>query len=299
MECKYCKCSNVVKKGVRKLKNFEKQVYFCNDCGKKFSLGVKKHFQDEVILNSICLYNQGATYNDVCELIRKKHDILVGSSSVARWVKDYSLGYLKIREKFNFNGLIFGKVFKHSGRIYSYKYHKGKLRFCKFKGLKRFLVCLENGVNSNIFENDLRCSGLKFSGLKVEVRSFESKFNKIVSNVLEMVEDNSKRHSIIERFLLSCDRDTIAVEVPVWYWDKKLGGVCGHIDILQIRYGKVYIMDYKPEASKENVDKVVSQLYSYALGLSFRAGLRLEDIRCGWFDGEKAFVFDASDVRFD
>jgi len=41
--------------------------------------------------------------------------------------------------------------------------------------------------------------------------------------------------------------------VPVWYWDKdKNIGVCGHIDILQVKYGKAWILDYKPNAEQEN-----------------------------------------------
>ncbi|HMA83261.1 MAG TPA: hypothetical protein VKP59_03435, partial [Candidatus Thermoplasmatota archaeon] len=45
---------------------------------------------------------------------------------------------------------------------------------------------------------------------------------------------------------------TVAVEVPVWYWEKRVGdGVTGHIDLLQIRNDMVYILDYKPKAAKE------------------------------------------------
>ena len=297
MKCKYCDSSKVVKKGVRKLKNCEKQVFLCALCGKRFSLGVKKQFSDEVILDSVCFYNQGVSYSDVCNLIRKKYRLEVSVSSVERWVKEYGLGYLKIRDKFIDDVLVVGKMFKHSGLIYVFKYHKGKLKFCKFKGLKKFIVGVSKGVDNKMFDvKNLRCSGLK-NKMSVEVRSFESKFNKVLGDVLALVKDNKKRHSIVEKFLLSCDRDTIAVEVPIWYWDKEKGGVCGHIDILQIRYGKIYIMDYKPNASKENRDKVISQLYGYAVGLGFRAGLSLKDIRCGWFDEKGVFVFDADKVR--
>ncbi|GAI56013.1 unnamed protein product, partial [marine sediment metagenome] len=44
----------------------------------------------------------------------------------------------------------------------------------------------------------------------------------------------------------------------------------GHIDILQVRLSKIFILDFNPEASKENENNVSSQLYWYALGLSFR-----------------------------
>ena len=35
-------------------------------------------------------------------------------------------------------------------------------------------------------------------------------------------------------------------------------GVSGHIDILQIRQGRIYILDFKPNAAQENEQKVVS-----------------------------------------
>lgn len=57
------------------------------------------------------------------------------------------------------------------------------------------------------------------------------------------------------------------------------------------------IMDYKPGAEKEKVDKVVSQLYHYAMGLKFRAGLSLKDIKCAWTDENEMYVFDADKVK--
>jgi hypothetical protein len=123
--------------------------------------------------------------------------------------------------------------------------------------------------------------------------------NNLVGSALKGCSNNKKRHSIIENFLLSCDRDTVAVEVPVWYWDKKLGGVCGHIDILQVKNGRVWVMDFKPHASRENVDKVVSQLWLYARALSFRTGLGLDDFKCSWFDWNDEYVFSPSEVRLE
>ena len=62
------------------------------------------------------------------------------------------------------------------------------------------------------------------------------------------------------------------------------------IDILQVRYGKIYILDYKPNAAKEK--EAPSQLYLYALGLSFRTGISMDRIRCAWFDETKYYEFE-------
>ena len=96
---------------------------------------------------------------------------------------------------------------------------------------------------------------------------------------------------MIEAYLLNCDRDTIATEVPIYYYDKKLGSVSGHIDMLQIKNNKVYILDYKPDAAKENKQKVTTQLNLYALALSFRTNIHLSKIICGYFDESDYFEF--------
>jgi ATP-dependent exoDNAse (exonuclease V) beta subunit len=79
----------------------------------------------------------------------------------------------------------------------------------------------------------------------------------------------------------------------VWLWEKNLRlSIAGHIDIIQISQGYVYILDYKPDAAREKDDRVASQLYLYALGLSFRAAIPLSRIRCAWFDDKEYFEFE-------
>jgi len=68
-------------------------------------------------------------------------------------------------------------------------------------------------------------------------------------------------------------------------------GICGHIDILQIRQGKIFVLDFKPKAAKENESKVASQLYLYATGLSFRTRIPLQKFCCAWFDGHMYYEF--------
>ena len=76
-------------------------------------------------------------------------------------------------------------------------------------------------------------------------------------------------------------------------------GVSGHIDILQIRQGRIYILDFKPNAAQENEQRVVSQLYLYALGLSFRTGIPLRMFRCAWFDEKVYYEFDPAEAKVE
>ncbi len=62
----------------------------------------------------------------------------------------------------------------------------------------------------------------------------------------------------------------------------------GHIDLIQIRNGQIYIMDYKPNAAKECP---IEQLTWYALALSRLTGLRLFEFTCAWFDEKDYFQF--------
>lgn len=76
-------------------------------------------------------------------------------------------------------------------------------------------------------------------------------------------------------------------------------GISGHIDLLQIRYDRVYILDFKPGARKENRRKVASQLYLYASGLSFRTSIPLEKMRCAWFDDKVYYEFSPAEAKVE
>lgn len=113
---------------------------------------------------------------------------------------------------------------------------------------------------------------------------------------VQAARDNRERHILVERFMVINDKATIACEIPVWYWDKTIdNGVTGHIDMLQVRNDLVYILDYKPDASRNK--KAPWQLYHYAVALSYRTKLSLEDIRCAWFDEESYFEYSPSEAN--
>ncbi len=73
----------------------------------------------------------------------------------------------------------------------------------------------------------------------------------------------------------------------------------GHVDVLQVRGGKIFVLDYKPGADKENIEKVKSQLYWYATGLSFRTKIPLVFFRCAWFDENVYYEFDPREARLE
>ena len=92
---------------------------------------------------------------------------------------------------------------------------------------------------------------------------------------------------------LANDSATIAVEVPVYLFpqeapDLKLtGALTGHVDVLQVRGSRLWILDYKPEARKETRAKY--QLYLYARALSARTKIPLSRFGLAYFDDRDYF----------
>ena len=62
---------------------------------------------------------------------------------------------------------------------------------------------------------------------------------------------------------------------------------------MQLKFGSVYVLDYKPNASKADA---VSQLFVYAVALSIRTGIWLRNFKCAWFDENGYYEFAPSDI---
>jgi len=117
---------------------------------------------------------------------------------------------------------------------------------------------------------------------------------------LAMTKNNRERHEVVQDFMLANDTATLACEVPVYLYCGEAGrfgffkdsgvdfkqSVTGHIDLVQIRFGYIHLLDFKPEAAKER----------YALALSARTGIWLRNFVCGWFDEKDYFEFRPADV---
>jgi len=109
----------------------------------------------------------------------------------------------------------------------------------------------------------------------------------------------SQAHPRVQSFMLENDSKTIAMEVPIWLEHHEIDDftnlfktfqpLTGHIDILRVDDDKVWIWDYKPNAHKEKFAS--TQVFFYALMLSRRTSIPLENFRCGYFDTSYAYLF--------
>ena len=99
--------------------------------------------------------------------------------------------------------------------------------------------------------------------------------------------------------MLENDENTIAIEVPLWLEANEIelyenlfqskNPLTGHIDLIRIEDGKIWIWDYKPSAKREKYAS--TQVYFYALMLSKRTGIPLDNFMCGYFDSANCYIF--------
>lgn len=189
---------------------------------------------------------------------------------------------------------------KH-GWYYFYRIHEKKrdLLLEDIKELKNYLNFVSVSCPNEYFMAGPRSSNLTFKLNKtkiVEISGHE------VSNLAREALDGSAKkdaHTKVELFLLEKDQNTIAVEVPIWLKKEELEDfsclfkselpLTGHIDILRIEDGKIWIWDFKPYAKEEKY--AATQLFFYALMLSIRTKIPLDEFRCGYFDSQIAYAF--------
>jgi hypothetical protein len=175
--------------------------------------------------------------------------------------------------------------------------------------LKQFLDDMFENCPHDYFEQGPRGSALKFKLPNVNLHCITGHE---VSSLAEIgLKENAMRyksnHSKVQMFMLENDNQTVAMEVPIWLKPEELDAynqvfnteepLTGHIDVLRLQDGKVWVWDYKPNAHKEKYAD--TQTYFYALMLSRRTGIPLESFRCGYFDKYYAFVFNPSEVGLE
>lgn len=207
--------------------------------------------------------------------------------------------------KDNFNrGRILIKIrsFDHKGGWYFYRLHNHKIsELCNgFSGLKNFLEGVYDKCPNKYFDSGPRSSCLRF---KLDADLVRIKGHKVSWLTKEGLEVNDERfktgHSKVQVYMLENDNETIACEVPIWLKYNELKNyekyfnckdvLTGHIDILGVENGNVWVWDYKPGAVREKFAS--TQVFFYSLMLSKRTGISLDKFRCGYFDENYCFMF--------
>jgi hypothetical protein len=201
----------------------------------------------------------------------------------------------------------------HHQQVYQYGIHRGKIaailaasEHSRFRSLDEYLTEMAASCPHQLFAAEARASKRKvaFNLDAVEIKTKRNHACRMAELVLQSVTQNKRRHDELQRFMLTTDSVTVAVEVPIYlsamdlaYFNKDLGfqvpietgtTLTGHIDLVQIRNGAIHVLDYEPGA---RLERPIAQLMVYALALSRRTGLKLFDFVCAWFDEHDYFEF--------
>jgi hypothetical protein len=189
------------------------------------------------------------------------------------------------------------------GWYYFYRIHelKSSLLLGKHGNLMQYLDKVFDDCPHDNFVSGPRSSHLRFElgADMVEVQGHE-----ICSWAEQGLQNDRYKtaHSKVQVTMLENDPKTFAVEVPIWlepddikqYHDlfDTREPLSGHIDLLRFEDGKIWVWDYKPRA--ENERYAPTQVFFYALMLSKRTGISLDNFMCGYFDQHTSFVFKPS-----
>jgi len=276
----------------------------------------------KVILETLCRFSQGHSIGTTADYIRQRFGLTIHPRTITRWISEYRdlTTFARLRDKAirtHSPRQLIRSARLHHKQVYTYRIHQGKLDHItrgrehqSFQPIADYLADMAENCPHHLFQattdtNNRASQGKAAFNLdSVEIKAKRNHACRIAELVLQTVTNNKRRHDEIQRFMLITDSVTVAVEVPIIltpedirHMQRELGfdipietnnTLTGHIDVLQIRNGKVHILDYKPGATKE---KPITQLMIYALALSRRTGLRLYDFVYAWFDEHHYYEF--------
>lgn len=198
----------------------------------------------------------------------------------------------------------------HKGGTYIYRTHQPKIQeLCtgELSALNQYLQRMHTTCPNHYFGEGPRSSTLKMPlGKEVQQELYNHEVSLLANHGLQINFERFKdNHSRVQVFMLEHDKKTIAMEVPLWMHAQELERyeelfestkeLTGHIDILRIENGNVWVWDYKPQAHREKY--ATTQVWVYAKMLSQRTGIPFERFMCGYFDHNIAYTFNPNEVR--
>lgn len=201
--------------------------------------------------------------------------------------------------------MIVSTSYNHGGQ-YHFRIHRKKTDSLCQKNIKSLRNYLDN-VRKDC-PHDYFLKGPRSSVLKINIKAPLQRMKHEVQGLARLGLDSGyydNAHMNVQMFMLAYDNKTIAMETPIWlepkeydYFDEFFDSedpLTGHIDLIRIEDGKIWVWDYKPNAHREKFAD--TQTYFYALMLSKRSGIPISNFMCGYFDTKNTYVFDPSEIK--
>ena len=91
LACRYCNSERIVKKAIRRNKQYDIQRYLCKDCGKRFSFNMgfeKMRAPPDAITSAMQLYFTGESFRNVMRFL-KLRGVSVSHVAVYKWIRKY------------------------------------------------------------------------------------------------------------------------------------------------------------------------------------------------------------------
>ncbi len=307
--CAVCGAAGL-KAGKRKTRQGSIQRFYCRQCHRHFSASPipRRQYSPAAILGAVTSYNLGRTLEATRALVARQSRVKVPPSTLHAWIGQFAsvCTFAKIRKKFSLSPdeVIKSKTFDHK-QEYKFAFHRLKANLlCKrqFPQLRRYLWYILEHCPNDLFQRSdgARCSDGDLPHLFLRLIPKETNAQALAKLGLLLAKRSKDRHPAIQHFMLVNDSATVAVEIPIFLHPREApdlnltSTLTGHIDIVQIRGNRVWILDYKPEAKREKRAKY--QIYLYARALSVRTGIPLSRFALAYFDDKDYFevVVDGS-----
>ena len=289
MNCPYCNSDKyTIKAGIRQTREGIIQKYYCKKCTKYFTDKTQPytHYPLHVILYSLQQYNKGFPVKNVKTLTGRKYRYSPPERTIYSWIKRYqnTLTFLRLRKTYQIHPetLTTTHRFNHQ-QIFPFTYHNLKinLKSKQLPQLKRYINWVERKLPTKIF-----LSGPRASQCSIEKTITVKEKNTIASELARLARaiqgKNQSAHESVEQFFLYNDSSTVCIELPVFLNPKETDlfnidtPLTGHIDLIQIRNNRLYILDYKPNLRQPKY--FTSQLLAYKEALHHRTQIPRENI---------------------
>lgn len=289
MKCPNCNESkNTIKAGIRNTRKGPIQKYYCKDCKKYFTDTIQPYIQYplKVILYTLESYNRGYPVKQAKKRTGRKYRCSPPTRTIYSWINRYkdTLTFLKLRKKYDVHPerLITTHRFQHQ-QIYPFTYHNLKLNIYskKLPQLRRYINWIERSLPQKMFLSGPRASSTETEHT-LKPKQKDSIIPELTKLALTTQQKPRSAHETIEQFFLINDSATVCSELPVFINPKEVDSLdidiplTGHIDLIQIRYDNLYILDYKPNL--RHPEQYISQLQLYKKAVHARTAIPEENI---------------------
>jgi plasmid stabilization system protein ParE len=187
----------------------------------------------QVILEALCRFYQGYTLEHTAKYITRRFGVSVHSRTISRWLSEYRdlTSYDRLREEGRHHltpHQLIRSIRLHHKQVYTYRIHHGKLDHItagsehrRFQPVADYLDDMAENCPHHLFQatedtgNRASQGKARFNLDQLEIKAKRNHACQIAELVLQTVTNNKRRHDEIQRFMLTTDSVTVAVEVPI------------------------------------------------------------------------------------